>query len=310
MINDKDDLYEMRFRYPVGEEVPESVWVAYWDGKAAEQGHSKAKRLYAGFLKGIPPSKNFSKNRQKALSLFESLMEDYEAGKVDREEGTFAKIEAGIMLCEGLGNKRDYERGLELIKSGEKEMLPFGGLKFTQLLKIGELYGMGYAQEDEAASNEDLKTAIKYTEHAISHFKHDIDDKQMLENAKQSLSLFIERFISRNISATGIVIIQEKNQYEIETAKERRRERELPTEKGREIENFISRLWERLDKERLPLHQSEKVFDTPVETHVEKVTPKKMFCENCGKLLKERLNFCNGCGIRLDGNRPAVTRFN
>ena len=254
---DNEALHEMRYRYPDNEETPGKIWAAIWDEIAAKKGHIYSKRLYAGFLKAMPPSANFAKNRQKAMSLFESIVEDYSAGKLVEEDlsvGMVAKIELGIMLCEGLGTKRDYKRGLELIKSGENEMKSFGGPKFDHLISLGELYGKGYAQEDEEPSIKDLEISIEYLERAIAYFKTDRDDprklalaKQYLDHQKNSLPEKKKYWELRDTS-TGLV----KQMYfekSMGYADKRRKEESQPREMGDQIDSLMRKLRERLARE-------------------------------------------------------------
>ena len=255
--SDKEALHEMRYRYPNNEEVPRKVWEAVWDEKAAKRGHTYSKRLYAGFLQAMPPSANFPKNRRAAMNLFESIVKDYNAGRLDEEDlsvGKVATIELGIMLCEGLGTKRDSKRGIKLIKDGEKDMQSFGGPKFNHLLSIGELYGMGYAQEDEEPSINDIEISIEYLKRALADFKSDRDDPRKLDSAKEYLNHHIKRLPEKKKywedrqASSGIakqMYIDESKKY----AEKRRKELSQPTEIGQQVEDFMRRLKERLIRE-------------------------------------------------------------
>ena len=246
-LGDKDALYEMRYRcYLDNEEAPDVVWAAYWDEKAAEKGHIYAKRRCAGYYKDIPPSANFKENRQKAMDFFESIVKDYNDGKLDEDDrsvGVVAKTELGIMLCEGLGTpleQRDCKRGVELIKSAEMDMQSFGGFKFPHLLLIGELYALGFAQEDEAPSKDDLVKAIAYLERAIADFKPDRDDPRKLEHAKQLLDVQRKHLP---------VWRQDTQEYNLKVAKERRAKLSQPREVGQQLDDYMRRLRERLARE-------------------------------------------------------------
>jgi hypothetical protein len=178
------------------------------------------------------------------MDFFESIVNDYKAGKLaedDRSVGVVAKTELGIMLCEGLGTQRDYKRGVELIKSAETDMQSFGGFKFPHLLLIGELYALGFAQEDEAPSKDDLVKAIAYLERAIADFKPDRDDPRKLEQAKQLLDVQKKHLP---------VWRQDTQEYNMKVAKERREELSLPRgEVGQILDNSMCRLRERLARE-------------------------------------------------------------
>ena len=273
---DKDALYEMAYRYPDNEKSPGLVWAAFWFEKAAAKGHIYAKRRLAGFFQDMPTSRKFSQNRKKAMALYESIAKDYEAGKLigdDQFVGMVSKIELGIMLCEGIGTERDYKKGLDLIKSGEEDMNASGGLSFTHLLKLGELFGGGYAQADEEPWSEDYKKAIEYLEKSLTPEKsneinrekvdyvHRLKDsyrKGLLHKEKMEKDIEDSRKTVKTNVPPGLEQLSEEmnrlheqilqatsNKY----AEERRAENEKPTEIGNKVEDSICELWGRMAKE-------------------------------------------------------------
>ena len=255
---DKEALFEMRYRYPDNEEADGRIWAAVWDKKAADRGHIMAKRLYACFLKNIPPSKNFSKNQHDAMTLFESIVKDYNAGKLgedDIPDGIIAKKELGIMLCEGVAIQRDYKRGIELMKSGEKDMQDFGGLRPNYLKRFGEIYARGYAQEDEEPTSNDLKQAEKYFIKAKDVLP---DDDKLRDAIEKWLDILKEQMPNKiNLEANRAKLPEEvkrineqDNQaYNLQAAKKRRDNLSQPTERGQQIDDSMHRLRERLARE-------------------------------------------------------------
>ena len=232
---DKDALFEMAYRWTDDEEAPPQVWKAYWMGKAADKGNIDAIRIYAGMLTEMPfPVKNC----KKALELYDKFAEECrKAGNYNGE--AFAKIESGIILCEGLGlgNHRDHKKGVQLIGEAIKKKNELGKkIMFSQLLRLGELYAMGYAQEDEAPSKSDLEVAIEYLESAISQFDNNNDDPRMLEHAKQLKDAQKQHLL---------VWKQDSKEYNHRVAIERRKKLEQPTEVGRQIEYHLRKLQER-----------------------------------------------------------------
>ena len=257
---DKDALFEMRYRYPDNEEADGRIWATVWDKKASDRGHFFAKRLYACFLKDMPPSENFSKNQYEAMTLFENIVKDYNAGNYDEDDiavGIIGKIELGIMLCEGLGIQRDYKRGIELMKSGEKDMQNFGGLRFHYLVQFGKIYALGYAQEDEEPSSHDLEQAKKYFENAVRVFS-DKDSKKQFDFAKEFLEILKQQIPNKikleadRAKLSGEIkriTEQEQRAYNLGQAKERRNKLSQPTTQGQQIEDSVYQLRQRLARE-------------------------------------------------------------
>ena len=263
---DKDALFEMAYRYPDNEEAPGTVWTAYWMEKAANKGHIFAKRRYADMLLKIR-SEKFAENCQKAMSLFESLVKDFDDDKLkgdDRSVGMVAKIELGIMLCEGVGIPRNHIRGLKLIREGEENMNEIGGMRFAHLVRIGELYAAGYAQEDEDPTRADLVRAIEYLDCGIRNFKSGSDDARMFQHVQQLLDIQEKQLPNKRAleeKRAGLAelpgfpedmkraIEQERREYNQKEAKERRKNLEQPTENGRQLEVFLHKLRERLETE-------------------------------------------------------------
>ena len=272
----KDALYEMAYRYPDNEKSPGRVWAAFWFEKAAEKGHVYAKRLLAGFFQDMPPSRYFSQNRKRAMSLFESIAKDYDAGKLEGDDqfvGMVSKVELGIMLCEGIGTERDHKRGLDLINRGENDMNASGGLSFNHLLKLGELYGAGYAKADEEPWSDDYKKAIRYLEKALTPEKSKEINQEKIDYVNQLIDSYrkgllhkekMEKDIedSRKSTTTNVPSGLEQLSKEVnrlneqilqETsskyAEERRKDNEKPTEIGNKVEDFIFELWNRMAKE-------------------------------------------------------------
>jgi len=245
---DKDALYEMQYRYPDNAEVPGAVWAAFWLEKAAEKGHIFAKRKYAGMLIDIPVSDSYKENRQKAMQLFENIAADFDANRLAADErsiGMVAKIELGIMLCEGFGTLRDCKKGLELIKNGESSMQSLGGLRFNHLYRLGEMYSLGYAQEGEEPSISDLKKAINYLEAAVKNFDSQNDPPQMLDFSKQLLDIQKKRIVGKEELKKALG----KEETYDSSAQERRKERMQPTEIGRQVDSFRQHLRECLARE-------------------------------------------------------------
>jgi len=228
---DKDALFAMAYRRPDDEEAPPLVWQAYWLDKAAAKGHIRAMRIYADIFAEITlPAKNCER-----LELYDKLAKEYRKTGDDNGEA-FVKIESGIILCEGLGlgNLRDHKKGVQLIKEAEelgKKVI------FPQLFRLGTLYAMGYTQEDEAPLEEDLKQAIKYLNEAINEFDSNYDEEWMLEDAIKLRDIQKEHLS---------VWKKDTEEYNRRVAKERREKFEQPTEVGRQFEDFMRRLRERL----------------------------------------------------------------
>jgi len=179
---DKDALYEMAWRIDLlplehrEDKVECCAWQDYWFEKAANAGHIEAKSRYARSLIGRVIDAEY---RQKAMGYFQSLVEDFDAGRLSKDQevdGILAKYWLGVMLCEGYHTKRDTVMGAELIKSAELLSRGFEGFGFRFMYTLGELYAQGLAQPGEEPSVADLEQSIKYFESAIRRFNPEKDD--------------------------------------------------------------------------------------------------------------------------------------
>jgi hypothetical protein len=189
---DRDALYEMVWRHeeflPAGDRnnpAERCAWQDYWFEKAAGAGIVDAKSRYANSL--VDRVMN-AEDRQKAMSLFQSLADALKAGKLseaEKEDGTIAELRLGIMLCEGYGTPRDAVKGAALIKSAEAGTNGFNGFGFSVMLKLGELFAAGLAQPGEEPSIADLEQAVKYIAAAVKRFNPERDDPERLKLAKQ-----------------------------------------------------------------------------------------------------------------------------
>jgi len=264
---DKNALFEMRYRQTDDDKFPPVVWQAYWDEKAAVKGHRAAMYLYADFLRAVPfPVKDC----KKALEWYDKF--EKESRKVGKDYAVaYAKIESGIILCEGLGlgNLRDHEEGVRLIKEGEEMMKEIGEKpNASQLLRIGEIYGLGYAQEYEDPSAADFEKAIEYLEEIkrgnfdpdgagltqgdsealvkyLNHWKSSLPNKRSFGQHKTELAAKLHDPLLGNLAVELKDMIKEND---IEHAKIRREEFEQPTEEGLQVENFLCQLQERFGK--------------------------------------------------------------
>ena len=263
---DRDAMYELASRCPDNEEASKIAWATYWFEKAANTGHVLAKKRYAEMLMKIR-SEKYSENRQKAMNLFDSLAKDFNDGKFfgdDRKVGMEAKIELGIMLCEGIGTPRNHVRGIRLIKEGEENMDETGGMSFAYFVRIGELYAMGYAQEDEEPARVDLVRAIEYLGGAIRKFNSDSDDSTMFYRAQQLLDIQEKQLPNKRAleeKRAGLTnlpgfpedmkleIEKEQREYNQKEAKKRRFKLEYPTITGQQAEDVLLTLRERFAKE-------------------------------------------------------------
>ena len=203
---DKEAMFEMVWRpelMPSGfgnNPVENCAWQDYWFEKAADAGHIDAKSRYARSL--INRIMN-AEDRQKAMRLFESLVADFDAGRLGKEEeidGILSKMWLGIMLCEGYHTQRDAIRGAELIQAADALTNGFNEFGFGPLSKIGDVYATGLAQPGEEPSLADLEKAAKYIEKAIRRFKPDKDDPnnrgylQLRENMLIEVKTEIDNF--------------------------------------------------------------------------------------------------------------------
>lgn len=193
---DKEALNEMAYRFEFlsakdrDNPVEQCAWQDYWWEKAAAAGHNEAKSRYA--LSLINRLMN-AEDRQKAMGYFQSLVDDFDAGKLlsedDRECGIISKLWLGILLCEGNGTPRDHIKGVELINAAKTLTKNFDGYGFVTLSKLGELFAMGYSQDDEEPRIDDLKQAIEYLELAINRFDSEKTDPEKLEHIQELLDV-------------------------------------------------------------------------------------------------------------------------
>jgi len=227
---DKDALYEMAWRrelmpFPdTGNGVENCAWQDYWWEKAAEAGNIEAKgRLARSLINRIINADD----RQKAHKYLESLVADYNAGKIDKDEGEIANLYLGILLCEGYHTWRDALRGAELIQTAYKLSNGFEGYGFGLLGKIAEIYGQGLAQPDEEPSIADLEKAMKYSDMAIERFNPEKNNPNILEEHRRYRSILPERISEKRLPNYQKIMPDEIN--------ERREQMKKPTsERARE----------------------------------------------------------------------------
>ncbi len=176
---DKDALYEMAWRMPSDVQknpVESCAWQDYWFEKAADAGNIDAKSRYARSL--VNRIMN-AEDRQKAMCYFESLVNDFDAGRLvgeQKEDGALAKLWLGIMLCQGYHTRRDAIMGAELIQAAGTYFNGFQGFGYRLMREIGEIYASGLAQIGEEPSVSDLEKAIQYLDIAIMRFNPEKDD--------------------------------------------------------------------------------------------------------------------------------------
>ena len=189
----RNALYEMAWRLELlpakdrNDPVESCAWQDYWFEKAADAGHVDARSSFARSL--IDRVMN-ADDRRKAMRYFESLVSDFDAGKLkdnEKIDGIIAKMWLGILLCEGYHTRRDARKGAELIQAADALSNGFEEFGFASLSKIGEIYVAGLAQENEEPTIDDLRIAEKYLEKAIKRFKPENDPnnrgyKQLKEN--------------------------------------------------------------------------------------------------------------------------------
>ena len=199
---DKDALYELAWRVDLlppehrDDPVESAAMQDYWLEKAADAGHIEAKGTYAYSL--INRIMN-AEDRQKAMKYFQSLVEDFDAGRLSadqREEGAYAQLWLGVMLCQGYHTRRDAVKGVELIKAAETFFNGFEGFGYRPMKILGDLYWSGLAQPGEEASVADLEKATVYLETAIKRFKPERDDpnnRGFLQRTKDLLELTKKR---------------------------------------------------------------------------------------------------------------------
>ena len=213
-----DALYEMAWRIPDdiryndirnNSKVEGCAWQDYWFEKAAFAGNPVAKSRYARSL--VDRIMN-AEDRQKAMVLFESLVEDLDAGSLVGEleiDGILAQFWLGVMLCEGYHTQRDAVRGVKLIEAAHAKTNGFEtfGYKFHNTL--GELYATGMAQPGEDPSVADLEKAIKYLEGAIKRFRPERDDpnnRGHLQLTKNMYELQKKRIVNKMITQGDIIV--------------------------------------------------------------------------------------------------------
>ena len=263
---DKDALFEMRFRRTNDEEASVAAWDAFWLSRAAGRGHRIAMYLYADLLREMPfPAKDC----EKALEWYDKF--ETESKKLGKDYAVaYAKIESGIILCEGLGlgKKRNHKRGVELIDEGLAIMAKINEKpNASQLFRLSEMYAQGYARENEVQSADDLKKAIECLEKINDgDYEHDgpglypaesekvdkylslwkpwLPDKIKLEQEKKT---FTEDTIKLGCQEVKHIYDEEVQEIHTTRTTNRRYEDEQPTEAGRRIENFIRRLQERFE---------------------------------------------------------------
>jgi len=199
----KDALHEMVWRLELmpqehrNDPVESCAWQDYWLEKAADAGNVDAKFRFAQSL--IRRVMN-AEDRQKAMKCFQSLVNDFDAGKLisedDRECGIIAKLWLGVMLCEGYHTQRDAVKGAKLIKEADALTKGFDSFGFKVMKTLGEVFGQGCAQSGGEPSIDDLEQAIKYQETAIVRFNAERDDpnnRGYLELAKNYLEILKKR---------------------------------------------------------------------------------------------------------------------
>jgi len=201
---DKEALNEMVWRLEFlpaesrNNPVEQCAWQDYWFEKAANAGHTDAKFRYAQSL--INRVMN-AEDRQKAMKYFQSLSDDFNAGKLksedDRESGIVAKLRLGTMLCEGYHTQRDAIKGVKLIEEAENLTNGFAVFGFDSMYKLGELYATGLAQHGEEPSIADLEKAIKYLDIAIKRFNPEKSDQRKLDLARQLFETQKKRIVTK-----------------------------------------------------------------------------------------------------------------
>ena len=90
-----------------------------------------------------------AEDRQKAMRYFQSLTDDFDAGKLNAdqmESGALAKFWLGIMLCQGYHTRRDPIIGTAHIKTAEIFFNGFDGFGYKLMSVLGEVYAQGLAQ--------------------------------------------------------------------------------------------------------------------------------------------------------------------
>ena len=197
-------LYEMAWRpeamppeIPSNDPVYNCAWQDYWWEKAADAGHADARDRYARSLVNDRPFD--SEWRQKAMGYFESTVRDFDAGRLKGDleiNGIIAKLQLGMMLCQGLGTRRDVAVGAMLLKEADSLTNGFAKFGYPALSNLAETYGQGCVQENGEPSVDDLRQAIALQRKAIDRFnpqKNDPNNRGYLELAKEYLQNLEER---------------------------------------------------------------------------------------------------------------------
>lgn len=182
--DDGDALYEMAWRpeakptdIPRNDPVYNCAWQDYWWGKAADVGHADARDRYARSLVNDRPFD--SEWRQKAMGYFEESVREYDAGKLKEDMeiiGIIAKLYLGMMLCQGLGTRRDVAAGNKLLQEADSLTKGFAEFGYKTLSSLTETYGQGCVQEDGEPTVDDLRQAIALQRKAIGCFNQQKND--------------------------------------------------------------------------------------------------------------------------------------
>ena len=255
----KDALFKMAWQPP--DDVKNShmdhlAWQNYWFEKAADAGHVDAKYRYAKSLLAFPLSIVY---RNKAMRLFQSLVNDFDAGKLfsdeDKEAGSMAKLWLGIMLCEGYLTVRDAERGVELINAAKDELEDFKDFGLMTLYNIGELYSTGLVDpsELEEPTFDDLVQALAYYDKAIKAYDPERNKREIFELVTKMYDN-TEKWIKRvKEQEGGVLIFEDTKANRLRYTKERRGKRlELSDKDHKKLDDYskaIKQLRERLASE-------------------------------------------------------------
>ena len=193
-----DAMFEMAWRpeakpsgIPSNDPVYNCAWQDFWWEKAANANHSEARDRYARSLLNDRPFD--SEWRQKALGYFEAQVKDFDNGKLKGDleiNGIIAKLWLGIMLCQGLGIRRDTATGAKLLREADSLTNGFEKYGYQALSNLAETYGQGWVQENGEPLVDDLRQAISYQRKAIDRFdpqKNDPNNRGFLGLAKEYL---------------------------------------------------------------------------------------------------------------------------
>jgi len=198
--NDKDALYEMAWRIELmpssfdnRDPVYTCAWQDIWFEKATNAGHFDAKSRYACSLVERVCDAEY---RQKALRYFESICDDYDAGRLTGDsdvDGLLAKFWMGLLLCEGYHTRRDALKGRKCLETAHINSNGFEKFGFRYLAKLGDLFSSGLVQEGEEPSIEDLEKAIWYLKTAEGRFNQERDNPRHLDLVRQQRAIQEER---------------------------------------------------------------------------------------------------------------------